>query len=218
MGKKTNRISWWVVLVLVLASLLVVGCNRSLTEPEEAEVGEETTTEESTTEQTMATPDSPVEPEATAAVEEETEEVQPTEEAAEPPPEPTEAPPAMKPTAEPPPTEERAYVILPGDTLYSIAQAYGVTVEAIAARNGIINVHQIEVGQQIIIPAAGEPPTESEEVPGTGEQVHVVQAGENLFRISLAYNMSFESVAAYNAIPWPYHIYPGQEIRIPPSQ
>ena len=112
---------------------------------------------------------------------------------------------------------EKAYVILPGDTLYSIGQSYGVTVEEIAARNGIVNVHQIEVGQQIIIPVAGAEPAE-EEAPSTDETVHIVAAGENLFRISLAHNMSFETVAAYNNIPWPYQIHVGQEIKIPPTE
>ena len=77
--------------------------------------------------------------------------------------------------------------------------------------NNIINVHQIEAGQQLVIPSpSGTPPG-----PAAGEQIHTVQPGENLFRIALQYSLSFETVAAYNGIPWPYTIYVGQQIKIP---
>ena len=106
-----------------------------------------------------------------------------------------------------------------GDTLFGIALEFGVSLEELAARNGIVNVNAIDVGQQLIIPVAGAPaeaPAEPAPVVA-GEQVHVVQPGENLFRIALQYNHSFEVVAAFNGIPWPYYIYPGQEILIPPQ-
>jgi len=48
-----------------------------------------------------------------------------------------------------------------------------------------------------------------------GETIHVVQPGENLFRIALRYNMTTAALAAYNGIPNPNLIYVGQRIRIP---
>ncbi|MBN1201314.1 MAG: LysM peptidoglycan-binding domain-containing protein, partial [Anaerolineae bacterium] len=54
-------------------------------------------------------------------------------------------------------------------------------------------------------------------VPPPGEIVHVVQPGENLFRIALQYNLLASIVAAYNGIPNPNVIYVGQKIRIPPG-
>lgn len=44
------------------------------------------------------------------------------------------------------------YVVQPGDTLYSIARRYGVTVWAIAQANGIYNLSWIYVGQTLVIP------------------------------------------------------------------
>jgi LysM repeat protein len=239
MGLKWIQLRWWVVLILILVPLLLVGCNRPAPEPEGAEVAESTTEEGTTEEQTMpageeATTEEqsmPTEEEGTAATEETTaeettaEETTAEETTAEEPEaeETTEEPAAEETTAEETTTEETAppaeqsYVVLPGDTLFSIGQTYGVSVEAIAARNGIINVHQIKVGQTIIIPAASVESAEPEP-PSSVERTHLVQVGENLFRISLAYNMSFETVAAYNNIPWPYHVQAGQEIKIPPAQ
>jgi LysM repeat protein len=219
MGFKTNRVIWILLTVFLVAALLV-GCNRSATQPDDVE---ETTTEQESQEtpvQTMPTPTAQAgADEPAATTEEPTEEAAPTEqptEPAEPAPEPTE-PPAEEPTpveeAEPGPVAEQTYVVMPGDTLFSIAQTYGVTVEELAARNGIVNVNILEVGQQLVIPVEGSEPPQA---PVSGEQTYVVQAGDNLFRIALRYSMSFETVAAYNNIPWPYFVYVGQEIKIPP--
>jgi LysM repeat protein len=219
MGFRTSRFSFILLTVFIVAALLV-GCNRSAA-PDEVE---ETSAEQEVVEtpvQTMATPTSQAQPaEPTAPTEEPTEEAAPTDEAAEPV-EPTE--PAPEPTAEPTeeaaptepaPAEEQSYVVMPGDTLFSIAQFYGVSVEELAARNGIVNVNVLEVGQTLVIPAEGAAPPEA---PVSGEQTYIVQPGDNLFRIALRYNLSFETVAAYNNIPWPYRVYAGQEIKIPPA-
>lgn len=50
-----------------------------------------------------------------------------------------------------------------------------------------------------------------------GERIHIVQAGENLFRIGLQYGFTYQELGAYNGIPAPYTIYVGQEIKIPPT-
>ena len=57
------------------------------------------------------------------------------------------------------------------------------------------------------------PPT----APPAGERVHVVQAGENLYRIGLLYGLSWGAIAEYNGITDPNAITVGQELRIPPS-
>lgn len=44
---------------------------------------------------------------------------------------------------------------------------------------------------------------------------HVVQRGENLFRIGLRYGVHYRTLAAYNGIYDPARIYAGQVIRIP---
>lgn len=57
-------------------------------------------------------------------------------------------------------------------------------------------------------------------IPGTNagsgqEQIHVVQPGQNLFRIALQYGFDTDTVARYNGITNPEMIYVGQKIRIP---
>lgn len=50
-----------------------------------------------------------------------------------------------------------------------------------------------------------------------GEIVHIVQPGDNLFRIGLRYGFTAQELATYNGIPNVNIIYVGQEIRIPPK-
>ena len=75
-------------------------------------------------------------------------------------------------------------------------------------------------------PAGGEGSTEAPQGGGetqpppttsTGETIHIVQPGENLFRIGLRYGIPYQTLAAYNGIPNPHLIYVGQPIKIPPS-
>lgn len=63
-------------------------------------------------------------------------------------PTPTQAPTPPAPT----PTPQRTYVVRDGDTLGSIAQQFGVSVEAIQAANGIGDPDEILVGQVLVIP------------------------------------------------------------------
>jgi putative chitinase len=98
--------------------------------------------------------------------------------------------------------------VQPGENLFRIALHYDMTYTALAAANGIINPDLIYAGQRLTIPA--EVPAEP-----TGERTHVVQPGENLFRIALKYGVTVEAIAVANDISNVNLIYPGQELRIP---
>jgi hypothetical protein len=50
------------------------------------------------------------------------------------------------------------YVVVPGDTLFRIATAYGVDYRDLASENGIEDPAHIEVGQHIFIPGAKQVP------------------------------------------------------------
>jgi len=109
------------------------------------------------------------------------------------------------------------HVVQAGDTLYSIARRYGVTVDAIAAANGIVNPSLIYVGQRLVIPTGGRLSTGSATTGGTGT-VHVVQSGETLTRIALRYGVSIWAIAQANNLANVNYIYAGQRLIIPGTQ
>ena len=122
--------------------------------------------------------------------------------------EPTEAPATQQPTG------ARVHVVQRGENLYRIALQYGMSYPDLAAYNNIVNPHNIHVGQEIRIPPSGGTVPSPQPQPSDG-RVHIVQPGENLFRIALRYNMSYHYLASYNNISNPNSIYAGQRIRIP---
>ncbi|MFZ1400617.1 MAG: LysM peptidoglycan-binding domain-containing protein [Candidatus Promineifilaceae bacterium] len=143
----------------------------------------------------------------------------------------TEAPtdPASEATAEPDtsaPRGEVTHTIVAGDTLTGLSLLYNIPVDVIVQANNLTNVDSLDVGQVLIIPAEGTEVTTPTEAPAaeatavpptTEERTHVVQAGENLFRIGLQYGFSVDELAAYNNLANPNVLDVGQVIKIPPS-
>jgi len=66
-------------------------------------------------------------------------------------PEQTEKPDEQEQSSQP---EQTVYTVVEGDTLLWIAEEYGTTVEAISEINGIADKRTIQIGQELIIPAA----------------------------------------------------------------
>jgi len=117
------------------------------------------------------------------------------------------------PTATPQPTTGTSYTVRWGDTLFSIARRFGTTVEAIKEANDLSS-DLIIVGQKLTIPGATGAPPETVP-PSTRPKVHIVQPGENLFRIALGYGTTVDAIAQANDIVNPWFIYVGQKLIIP---
>ncbi|MGQ9793351.1 MAG: LysM peptidoglycan-binding domain-containing protein [Anaerolineae bacterium] len=110
-----------------------------------------------------------------------------------------------------PPTPTR-YVVQRGDTLYSIARRFGVSIWQLASLNNIPNINLIYVGQVLTIPAPGPTPPG----PGPMPTQYVVQFGDTLFSIARRFGVSLWQLASYNNIPNPNYIRAGQVLLIPP--
>jgi len=100
------------------------------------------------------------------------------------------------------------HIVSAGETIFSIAQAYGVTLDALIAANGLTYSSLIYVGQELVIPGAGE-------ITPVAGQVYVVQYGDTLFSIAQAYGTTVEALAEANGLTYPYTIYVGQTLVIP---
>lgn len=89
------------------------------------------------------------------------------------------------------------------DSLWNLAQQYGVPLQHIIDVNAIAENDSLVVGQALIIPS---PP---------GNRTHKVARGESLWSIARQYGLSLQEVAAANQLTNPAMISPGQIINIP---
>ena len=128
---------------------------------------------------------------------------------------PTEAPTAT-------PASLVVHVVLPGETLSSIARQYGVTYRAILEANGMTDPSLLKVGQELIIPtpveAATETPTEAPTVTPAVLVVHVVLPGETLSSIGRLYGVTYQAIMEANGMTDPGLLEVGQELIIPPPE
>ena len=114
-------------------------------------------------------------------------------------------------TFEPELVTETVYVVQPGDNLAAIAGRFCITVEEIQRLNTIVDIAQIDVGQELRIPiregacgaAAPESaetsaePSEPQRPPG---EIYIVQAGDTLSGIAGAFGFTWVELMNYNGL------------------
>ncbi|MBM4424926.1 MAG: LysM peptidoglycan-binding domain-containing protein [Chloroflexi bacterium] len=106
------------------------------------------------------------------------------------------------------------HTVQAGETLFRIALNHGVSVDALRSANGIVG-NIIYTGQVLVIPGAATNTTpESQPAAASSSGVHVVQRGENLFRIGLKYGVSVSAIQTANGLAG-NTIYVGQRLTIP---
>ncbi|MFN8357845.1 MAG: LysM peptidoglycan-binding domain-containing protein [Spirosomataceae bacterium] len=106
-------------------------------------------------------------------------------------------PPTTKP-AETPKQVTTIHTVAVGQTYYSVARQYGVSVQDIYDWNNLNETQPLKVGQRLVINASGEanPPAKSVAEP----LFHEVQKGDTLFNISKRYNVTPEQIQEWNSL------------------
>lgn len=156
----------------------------------------------------------------------------------------TQQPPAAQQVAMAAPTAQSSVITAEsGDTLYSLSRRFGVSVAAIAAANNLTQTSMLTIGQRVIIPAAGSTgalgtppaplgvittagtapaangaPAQTAAAPGANTGTpgsHVVQPGETIYSIALAYGISPNALAQANNMAQPELVRSGQTLVIP---
>lgn len=92
------------------------------------------------------------------------------------------------------------HVLQKGETLYSVAKAYGLGADAVARANSIADPAKLKIGMKLLIPA-----------------IHRVQKGETLFGIAKASGVALEALREANGLSSSSVIKPGDVLVLPPA-
>lgn len=116
--------------------------------------------------------------------------------------------------------EAQVYVVVPGDTLWDIAQRFGRSVDALAVANGLSNPNRISIGQRLTIgtgaPEPGEPPArETPSAPPSSPSRYTVAPGDTLSAIALRFSTTVGALARANGVSDPNRIFAGQQLLVP---
>ena len=97
-----------------------------------------------------------------------------------------------------------SYIVKKGDTLYSIAKKYNITVNELKDANNLVD-NTLQIGQELVIP---------NEIIESEYQLYTIKPGDTLYSISQKYNLSIADIIDYNALPSTTLII-GSTIKIP---
>ena len=103
------------------------------------------------------------------------------------------------------PSGNNVYIVKSGDSLWSIAQKYNTTINALMQANNLTS-SVLQVGERLIIPTS----------PNTGEgtNTYTVKSGDSLYTIANKYNTTVSALMNYNNLTSNL-LQIGQVLRIP---
>jgi spore germination protein len=93
------------------------------------------------------------------------------------------------------------HVVKQGDSLYSIANTYGTTIDALVNANELDAPNRLVIGQALVIPIIG--------------QFYFVQPGDSLFTIARRFGISYQELARINGISANANLQTGFRLYIP---
>lgn len=98
------------------------------------------------------------------------------------------------------------HLISPGENLFRLALRYGVTVDAIAQANNLVNPSLILAGDTLQIPCQAPATTTTTSGQGgaapvvTNPGTYIVEPGDNLYRISIRFGVSMSALMSANGM------------------
>jgi len=122
--------------------------------------------------------------------------------------------PTLTPTFTPTLPPYITYIVGEGDSLWSIALEFGVTVEALMEVNGLSEDTILDVGQELLIPLPLEEATPQPTSSPEGI-IYTVAPGDSLWSIALEFGVTVEALMEANGLSEDSILDIGQELIIP---
>jgi murein DD-endopeptidase MepM/ murein hydrolase activator NlpD len=104
------------------------------------------------------------------------------------------------------------YTVAAGDTLFAVAQRFGVPLEALVQLNNIADPSLIQVGQVLLIPAANA------NLPALNTTLIQAGPGDTLLVVAQRYAQDVNVLSSINGISATVRLFPGQSVRLPAEQ
>jgi LysM repeat protein len=135
------------------------------------------------------------------------------------------AEPATNSAAAPVQIKTRQYSVVKGDTLYKIAKANGVSLQALEAANPGVDSAKLKIGQVLQLPASGDAtvasasasPTLAKATTTASSNGYVVKRGDTLGRIARRHGTTVQAIKMANGLTSD-RIVVGRTLKLPQSQ
>jgi LysM repeat protein len=116
------------------------------------------------------------------------------------------------------PAAAQEYTVMKGDSFYTIAKKFSVTIKQIQEANPTVQPTKLQVGQKLQIPAPAAPAaTPAGTAPDiTAEEVYTVKSGDTLTQIAADHKTTVKAIRAANNLTTD-KIKVGQKLKMPPK-
>ncbi|MFE4896558.1 N-acetylmuramoyl-L-alanine amidase [Peribacillus butanolivorans] len=94
-----------------------------------------------------------------------------------------------------------SYTVVKGDTFYSIAKRYGITVDNLKLLNPIVNPDSLQIGQKLVLSCSTA-------------TYHIVVKGDTVSALAVKYESTIIQVKDWNKLDSSYKLMVGQKLRV----
>jgi membrane-bound lytic murein transglycosylase D len=105
-----------------------------------------------------------------------------------------------------------SHTVKAGDTLWSIAQSHGITLDALAAQNEIGTNAPLAIGKKLEIPASATLAANEAPAPRLQPLTYTVKRGDTLSRIARNFKVAVDDILSWNKLRSAHDLKPGQRL------